>query len=682
MNMTRDPDFCDFSIKSLHAGQTYCPELNDSVVITDGSDRIFAGLIISIEKSTPGGLTGEVAVSCKDYTQELERELVVADYISQTLGEIVRDIINRYASDGIKAFSLDGTNDYISKGAVTGGTAVTAIELWIKPDSVTVPLVDLNGTAKVSLAAGVVSTAGITSPTIYVNGVATTAVTTGVWQHVVVTWSTGINASNLNLGKDGGSYYDGLIDEVVLWTATMSAGTVTSRYAAGVGVYTSATADTCLIWHADEGSGTTANDATTNANNGTLQGGATYTWGWVSSNISLQLVSDSLTTTVPRIRFNYEYATRCLQELADLYDCDWYIDYYKRLYFAPRGSMSAPISVADDADSILGRSLQLRDDLSQLRNSVFVRGGQEQYSTTSATAEQYISDGRQRVFPLGQKYVNDAIFTVETAPSPYSSWTAQTVGVQGQDDPADFDCLYDPTNRSIIYPEASKPAVDTAIRIYGNYYLPILIQKNDLASISTYGLFQFRIVDNSIGSRDEAKQRATAELVRYAANLTSGQFQTYQDGLCPGQNITLSVPSIGESGTYIVQKVTRQLHDPLAAGWVYSVEIVGKEIVDSIDVLLRLLLGDESNNIQINENEILETFYGASETIDLSDSWAATRYPADSPIMVETIDLGEVATVDPFGTNTPPVWVAGPYHPTSVSDTGRVPRGDASLACQ
>lgn len=681
-NMTRDPDFCKFTINFIHAGQTFAPDLNDQIIVTDSGTRVFAGSIIDIQKSTHAGLSGQCSVIAKDYTVELERKLAVEDITSLVLGDVVKDLIHKYASDGIKCFAFDGVNDYVSLGAVTGGTAVKSIEMWVKPTNLTGPLLDLNGTAKISIAAGTVTTAGITSPTIYVNGVVSSTLTTGIWQHVAVTWASGINASNMNLAKDGSSYYSGLIDEVVLGTATLSAGQVSANYAEGIGTYTIPTADTCLIWHADEGTGTTANDATTNTNTGTLQGGAAYNWGWISSNISIQRVDSSLTQTIPRLRLNYEYPARALQEIADLYDCDWFVDYYKRLYYAPRGSMAAPSAILDDADSFIGGSLRLKNDLSQIRNSIFVRGGQEQYSTTGATAERYISDGQQRVFPLGQKYVNDAVFTVETAPSPYSSWTAQTVGVQGQDDPADYDCLYDPTNRSIIYPEATKPAANTAVRVYGNYYLPIIIQKNDLASISTYGLFQFRIVDNSIGSRDEAKQRATAELLRYAANLTSGSFSTTKTGLQPAQNITLNLPSLGETGTFIIQKVARRLLDPLAATWISEVDIVGKEIVDSIDILLRLLLGDPSNNLQINENEILETFYGASETINLADSFTESSYPSGSPLMAENITLGEVATVNPFGTDTAPIWVAGPYHPSSVSDRGRVPRINASLAAQ
>ncbi|MEA3495868.1 MAG: LamG domain-containing protein, partial [Bacteroidota bacterium] len=110
---------------------------------------------------------------------------------------------------------FDGTDDYVDIGI--GPSTVQTVELWINPASTSEYCIDLNGSAYIWVSTGTLTATGFTSPTIYVNGVASTAISLNEWQHIAVTTSTGINASNFDIGRKTTDYFDGKIDEVKLW---------------------------------------------------------------------------------------------------------------------------------------------------------------------------------------------------------------------------------------------------------------------------------------------------------------------------------------------------------------------------------------------------------------------------------------------------------------------------------
>lgn len=655
-NITSQPDYCRFTIGNLSAVQTYYPTKGDEIEVTNGGTTIFAGVIIGIMIQTVSGASGQVNIIAKDFQHYADRKQVIETYESQTVEYIIKDIVHKYCSDGIKCLSFDGVDDHIDVGAVSGGTAIKTFEMWIKPTALTGMLLDCDGgTNTISLVAGTVTTTGITSPTIYVNGAVSSTVVADQWQYIVVTTGTGVNCSGLIMGQ-GATYYSGLMDEIVLRSAELSAGNVTTQYNGGFGTYVTASANIVGIWHLDEGQGSTANDDSGLGNNGTITSG-TWTWGKISSNILIDYV-DALTDTPDKIRFAYTYPTLAFQELADLTDCEWYIDYDRVLHFQKKGTKIAPFNLTEDKESLIYDSFTYNDDLSQIRNAIYVRGGTERYTTDSATAEKYVCDGQQRVFPLGQKYINDAIFSV--AKDTGGGFVALTVGIYGSDDATLFDVMYDSNNRSLIFEEADKPAATNVLRIYGNYYLPVIVYLTDIASIAQYGTYEFRIIDRTITSRLEARQRARAELFKYGESIDSGSFSTYQDGLEPGMMITATLPTLGVSRTLYIQKVVMRPIEPTAGTFEYKCTIVGTELVDSLDILLRLLIKDVNKNIEMSDDEILDKIYGSYETITLTEpTWSVTAHPSGSPTFTEAVTETADDTQNCMGTDLIPLWYAG-----------------------
>jgi hypothetical protein len=112
-------------------------------------------------------------------------------------------------------------------------------------------------------------------PQVYLNGVSQhmtqSTVNSGAF--------TSDAASRLVIGRRWADYLIGAIDEVQLYTRALSITDVSDIYAGGVGHYGPVGANCVANWHLDEGSGSSAADATGNGNTATLQAGTTWALG-------------------------------------------------------------------------------------------------------------------------------------------------------------------------------------------------------------------------------------------------------------------------------------------------------------------------------------------------------------------------------------------------------------------
>ncbi|MBP9728012.1 MAG: LamG domain-containing protein [Candidatus Moranbacteria bacterium] len=138
---------------------------------------------------------------------------------------------------------------------------------------------------------------------IYVNGVANSATDSGTIGNI---GDLG-NAIVLALGaeSDAGNPFDGKIDEVRAYNRTLTTGEVQSLYAQGGGTKVSSAVsspqgtgrlDSGLAgyWQLDENTGTSAGDASTNGNTGTLTNGPTWTTGQIGSAVTLDGADDHI----------------------------------------------------------------------------------------------------------------------------------------------------------------------------------------------------------------------------------------------------------------------------------------------------------------------------------------------------------------------------------------------------
>ena len=128
------------------------------------------------------------------------------------------------------ALRFDGVDDYVDIGNT--GQTVNTVAFWMKAASTTDDIIDLNGTADITVSSGTLSANGFTSPTIYVDGNVGNTVDTS-WRHVVITTTTGISASAMTIGLANGGYFEGVIDDVRVYSSILSASEVQRLYGIG-----------------------------------------------------------------------------------------------------------------------------------------------------------------------------------------------------------------------------------------------------------------------------------------------------------------------------------------------------------------------------------------------------------------------------------------------------------------
>ena len=134
------------------------------------------------------------------------------------------------------ALDFDGSNDYIDIGSV--GAGIQTISFWIEADNIasrTDHVLDLNGTDFIKIVNGEVTVNNIDSPTYYINGASGSRTIGAIdsWYHVAITTSTGINVTDMDIGRVEGEspeYFDGKIDEVRLWNDIRTASEILTNY--------------------------------------------------------------------------------------------------------------------------------------------------------------------------------------------------------------------------------------------------------------------------------------------------------------------------------------------------------------------------------------------------------------------------------------------------------------------
>ena len=366
--------------------------------------------------------------------------------------------------------------------------------------------------------------------------------------------------------------------------------------------------------------------------------------------------------TVNAIKFNYISLSQCLQNLANaLPGYDWYVDYNKDIHFFQSSSVSAPFKLGEsglDIDNFIYGSLQFDADQSQIRNTIVVRGGTV---TGSTVTNKQTSDGVQVVYYVGYN-LDTTTFTAQHAlAATPTTFTSLTVGRDGIDDPASYDCLYNPTLGLIRF--VSAYPVGDVVKTSGTPSYPLVSISSDQVSVGTYGTKEFLIQDQNITTKQQAIDRAAAMLAQYSQPLYSGQFTTLKAGLVQGQTIIINLPSRGISGYFKIQQIETTLRTPSngSADLVFVVSFVSSFNIGIIEILNRLLIQDQANLVPVSANEIPNRIYGPIEVITVGEGFTASKGQTAG---TETVTVGEgfVNTGKNYGT----IFVAGPQVPSST----------------
>jgi hypothetical protein len=354
---------------------------------------------------------------------------------------------------------------------------------------------------------------------------------------------------------------------------------------------------------------------------------STYTSGFTTNNVNSSL-------TIDYIAFNYETVSEALAQIAEVGSLDWYVDSDQDIHMFAKEENSAPTAVEDDNGVIYAQSLVVRDDNSQVRNQIYVRGSE--YEGTKFTAEME-SDGIRHIYELPYRYKE---FACTLTGQPLS------IGIDYIDEADDYDALYNFQEKIIRWKEADKPSSGATIRYSGKPMLPVIVKVSDreaqsvMASDEGYGdgVYEHVIIDKSIKSKEGARQRANAEIVRYKTTMSEGEFKTTTSGFRAGQRVQVNSVSRGVNKYYMINKVKYQMRGPNEM--IYDVSLISTKSFGILEWMAKQLR-DEKKKIAISEDEVLDVIETANAEITITESIQI----GSAQTFDETINVGESVTV-------------------------------------
>ena len=337
-----------------------------------------------------------------------------------------------------------------------------------------------------------------------------------------------------------------------------------------------------------------------------------------------------VTNDVEFAAFSYEQPSKVLQQLAELTGADWYVDENKDIKFFLKNTQTAPFNLTDTGENYFFNSLRIKQDVKNLRNTIYVRGGEFKGDLFTEDQE---ADGDAKVFVQGFRYSN---ITVKV------DAVAQTVGIDNLDEPADFDCLYNFQEKAIKFRDDNKPTAGQVLEVTGNPHIPVIIKTKENVSIGQFGEFEHKIIDKSIDSKEGARQRAKAEIIAWAEEVSEGEFRTKKSGLRVGDNINVQSDIRGIDEDFIINRITTRLQTPDT--FIYDVSLVTQRTFGMIEFLQQQLI-QKDKEIEITRDEVLDKIESAIETIKLSES--KTVSTVHNP-QSESVTFNEGVTVRPL----------------------------------
>lgn len=371
--------------------------------------------------------------------------------------------------------------------------------------------------------------------------------------------------------------------------------------------------------------------------------------------ITFTTTNVACTLTIIKVAFSRVTVTEALQRLASITGFSWYLDYDRDIHFFEKNTEPAPFNLADGDGNFITESLQITNDLSQIRNRVNIKGGEIEGESRTET---FNGDGVKKQFKLSNKFAH--------LPTVVVGGVGKTVGVDFIDNEDDFDCFWDYNQQYIRFKDTTIPGSGTNnISVTGIPLYNLVVQVSDSASITELGIFEFAKTEKTLLSREEAVLYAKAQLQAYAQGVVEGSFQTYTSGLRSGQKITVNSTLFDVSEDFLIQRVTYKMLTPNQGIW--SVELATLKTLGIIELLIQMLrqegalVGDEGE-IVIEKTEFPE------ENMTLGDVIAINTddYPQS-----ETMSIDEDLNVQALNFATE--FVVGPYYhdPTDGGDVKR-----------
>lgn len=316
--------------------------------------------------------------------------------------------------------------------------------------------------------------------------------------------------------------------------------------------------------------------------------------------------------------FNRLTISECLEKLAKTVGYSWYVDYDKVIHFFPKNENEAPFQITDTNGKYLQDTLKIKDDLSQLRNKVTIRGGEER--ALERTEYVVVLDDRL-TYPLGNKFAEKPVVDIVTGPM----HDIQLVGIDYLDKEEDFDCFWNFNEKYIRFKEDTKPNPNDTVEVTGLPLFPIIVKIPEPVSIAKYGIYEFFKEDKSITSRAEALKYAQAQLTAYKDGVIEGSFNTDNSGLRSGQVITINSTLLGIDESFLIQRV--QFKALAKDKGLWSVVLATMRTIGIVQVLIDLIRFREIREFDPENLLTLIQFSDSATGLDVIGTPTTSKIP-------------------------------------------------------
>jgi hypothetical protein len=268
----------------------------------------------------------------------------------------------------------------------------------------------------------------------------------------------------------------------------------------------------------------------------------TYASGFTTNNV--QGTGDSFLIT--EIIFDHKAPSVCVKKLADDTAFQWWIDYDKDVHFGPTMTVPSPLpnnTLDADTDTANYSNLQIIEDVSQLRNQIYLQGYKvpADYSIT----QDFSLDGQSNVLILTYEPMHKLSDITVVVNGTTLAKKLDITGGLPNSQIADGTAYINYKQQRVRFNVA--PAAGTASITYVPMFEMIKMYNdpNALAEMKARdnmdGVYEFGIRDQQLSSVDStlADTRGQLELYKYAYPHISGQFDSFLQGWQAGQYFTL-----------------------------------------------------------------------------------------------------------------------------------------------
>lgn len=331
--------------------------------------------------------------------------------------------------------------------------------------------------------------------------------------------------------------------------------------------------------------------------------------------------------TIVSINFDHISVRKCLEKLQKLTGYVWFVDYEKNLYFQTPSADNAPESITDGGTN--HEVLAIAYDTSQVRNSVIVIGNPEGEQSANTEVETFLGDGETRSWELSE--IPSQVVTIKI------NGASQQFSLDVNERDTDV-FTYSFSGRSFKMTSLGTTPVGggTPDEVEITYYprVPIITREIEPESIAFFaaldggdGVYEYSIKEPSIGTKEEATQRAQEELAQYADPLVDGRFST-RTGLLTagsiftaGQALTVNSPvnGIDTDTVFLIQEVQIRLNESGTDGadteYFYDVRFGGRIV--GIAEFLEGLASDEGD---VTNSELVITLETTTDLVVLDEA--------------------------------------------------------------